>query len=288
MIFPVAAPGPLRFLLIFLAVCYVIFLGACAAFQRRMIYFPTRMPEASAVATAKARGFVAWRNAAGELIGWQSLEPPGEQVEGVIVLFHGNGGQALDRTHYLEALRAWDARVPLRLYLFEYPGYGPVPGTPSEQAILESATDAVVRLRAQHPDSRLILAGESLGSGVVAALAGSETAPADGVILITPFDTLAAVGQRGMPFVPVGLLLLDRYDSVRNLAAYTGRVAVIAAGQDRVIPPDHARRLFESLNPDAAKRWWLEPQAGHNSLDYTGAWWREALEFVIGDRSERF
>src|ERR1041385_6496051 len=70
--------------------------GGCA-FQRRLIYFPTKLGPDSAEKMADREGFLAWRNKAGEIIGWKlpANDPPSASV----LVVHGNAGCALDRVY---------------------------------------------------------------------------------------------------------------------------------------------------------------------------------------------
>jgi hypothetical protein len=114
--------------------------------------------------------------------------------------------------------------------------------------------------------------GESLGSGVAAAVAGEVSVKIDGVLLITPWDTLESVAKSKFIPLPVRLLLKDKYDSIKNLHSFKGKIAVVGAELDETIPIKHARNLFNSL-PGNAKRMW-----------YTNSsWWEEIIDFVSGN-----
>jgi pimeloyl-ACP methyl ester carboxylesterase len=164
--------------------------------------------------------------------------------------------------------------------LLEYRGYGVRPGKPGEEPFVADGVAA-----AREADRRwgqpVLLAGESLGAAVAAAVAAGAPELTAGLALITPWDSLADVARRHYRFVPV-CLLRDRYDSVANLRAYRGPVAVVVAADDDIIPPPHAERLFASLA--GTKRRWLLPGAGHNDWpDHPGReWWAEVTAFLVG------
>jgi hypothetical protein len=98
---------------------YLVFLLLIALNQRKLTYFPTRRPEAFLVEMAGQHGLVAWTNAAGQLMGWRS---PASKALRRIVIFHGNGGMALDRVDMVRSLRNLSAGGEWDVYLFEYPG----------------------------------------------------------------------------------------------------------------------------------------------------------------------
>ncbi len=83
------------------------------------------------------------------------------------------------------------------------------------------------------------------------------------------------------PWLPVGWLLRDRYDSVANLAGFAGRVAVLLAQEDRIVPAKYGQALFASLG--GSKRLWLLPGAEHNDwwLHTDEEWGKEILEFLL-------
>ena len=127
---------------------------------------------------------------------------------GTIVLFHGNGGTAVDRGFYLKPFMA----LGFRVILAEYPKYGGRPGKVGEKPFVAAGLETV-RLAYEQYKEPLYLVGESLGCGIVAAVAKQTLVPIAGIILITPWDTLASVAKSLFPFLPVKLVLTDKYDT---------------------------------------------------------------------------
>ena len=104
----------------------------------------------------------------------------------------------------------------------------------------------------------------------------------DGLILITPWDTLKSVAKDHFPWLPVGLFLRDKYDTVDNLKTFPGGIFVAGAELDDIIPIRHAERLFESL--PGRKKMVTIKKAGHNDWPdaVDRAWWREIMAFFDG------
>lgn len=204
-------------------------------------------------------------------------EPYGNPVLGTIIVFHGNAGTALDRAYYSRAL------VPLgyRVILAEYPGYGSRPGKHGERSFVRDGLELVDTVRERF-DGPLILIGESLGAGVVAALTFQRPDSIAGVAFITPWDSLARLAQRKFWFLPVGFLIKSKYDNIVNLSTYSGPKAVLLAASDRVIPPTHALSLFESLSEP--KQLWKFEEEGHNSWPAGPEedWWEEMINYLAG------
>lgn len=208
---------------------YCVVLIAYAAGQRKILYYPTHEPDDPSLPT--------WLRE-GRSIGCYR---PGADTRTVWLMLHGNAGQAKHRAY---ALRFFPENQPV--FILEYPGYGARPGSPSRESIDQAAQEAYLDLRARHPQARIGVVGESIGSGPACFL-GSLENPPDKVILVTPFENLAAVAQGHFPFLPARWLLLDRWDNVEALRHYRGTVEIFAARRDEVIPVRHAQALARAL-----------------------------------------
>lgn len=264
--------------IVFLGVAFLGTMGILTALQRQIIYFPTIAGEQALLQEAARLELQPWRDEGGELIGWHT-QNAGSGLRRLVV-FHGNAGLALNRNYYVHGFRSLEQHW--EVYLFEYPGYGARPGTPSEEAIKAAAERAMRLLLAQ--DSRpLYLLGESLGSGVASYLAAAFPDEVAGLLLVTPFSSLVDVAAHHYWFLPVGMLLDERYDSMASLSRYSGPVAFLLAGDDEVVPKELGRRLHDHYQ---GPRWLREiPGAGHNTLPmYPGeAWWREVADFLLAE-----
>lgn len=178
-------------------------------------------------------------------------------VRGTVLVYHGNAGTIDGR----EALAQVLAARGLRVVLAEYPGYGERAGKATLHNVLSGSLDAFVHARRRW-DGPLYLAGESLGAGIAAQVAGRHPHQVAGVLLFTPWDSLFKLANANFYGLPVGLALRHHFDSAAALRAYRGKIVIIAAGQDTLIAPAHARALAAAL-PGSI---YVElPGAGHNS-----------------------
>lgn len=259
-----------------LQMAVLVYGGLClvlAGCQRDLMYLPERLTEAEALRRAAREGLEAWRNGAGEIIGWR----PVREAEGgdVMLLFHGNAGNALHRGYFVQMFGS-----RMTVVLLEYPGYGSRKGRPSEADFVRAAGAALRQLRGERP-GRIFLGGESLGTGVACRLAGEHPDEVAGVFLATPFSRLVDVARHHYPYLPVGWFLRDRYESRRHLQAYAGPVAFLLAGRDEVVPEALGRRLHDAYS--GPKRLWVQPDRSHNTMDYApeSPWCREALDFLL-------
>lgn len=269
-------PGKSRWLVPLAVVTGVVLM--LAMLQRQLIYFPAREPLESLSAAAAARGLQVWRGEGGEYLGWRSGGQ--DRARNRMVVFHGNAGHALHRDYFAAGLEAlgdeWE------VYLFEYPGYGGREGSPSADAIKSAAEAALSGLLAT-PSPPVFLLGESLGSGVASHLAATFPTRVAGLLLVTPFTSLADVASRHYPFLPVRALLSERFDSLEALSHYRGPVAFLLAGKDEVVATELGQELHDSYDGPSWLR--IQANAGHNTLDYhpRAAWWGEMSRFLTGD-----
>jgi pimeloyl-ACP methyl ester carboxylesterase len=240
--------------------------------QQNMLYYPDlRLPSESELA---AKGLRFWPAGPAGYRGFTSAAEIGN-IKGTIIIFHGNAGTAADRDYYLSELGALGYRV----ILAEYPGYGRREGRLGEQSFVDDSRETL-RIAAEAYPGPIYLLGESLGCGVVAGVARDASLKIAGILLITPWNTLLAVAKDHFPHLPVGWFMKDRYDNADNLKSFRGKIAVVGAERDEVVPVRHARELF-ALLPGNNKMWIL-PGAGHNDwpLRMDTAKWREILDFL--------
>ena len=241
--------------------------------QNMFLYFPSsEFPSERMLASEKMK---LWQATASDYQGLISvLDTPAPN--GTIVLFHGNGGTAFDRGFYFEPLM----KLGFRVILAEYPKYGGRPGKVGEKPFVADGLETVNLAYKQYGEP-LYLLGESLGCGVAAAIAKQTSVPIAGIILITPWDTLAAVAKSLFPFLPVKLILTDKYDSVSNLQSFKAKISVVGAEHDEILPIKHAHNLYASL-PEGKKRMWVIKGAGHNDWPFHAdvSLFKEVTDFV--------
>jgi alpha-beta hydrolase superfamily lysophospholipase len=246
-----------------------------AALQRQLIYFPGKGHADELSGLASSIGLQAWHDENGMAIGWKSTGK--RHAHNRMLVFHGNAGYALDRHYFVTGLQAADDKWDV--FLFEYPGYGAREGTTSEANFQTTATQALETLLAA--DSRpVFILGESLGSGIASYLAASFPQQVAGLLLVTPFSSLVDVAAHHYPFLPVRILLQERYDSMEALSHYRGPVAFLLAGRDEVVTTELGQQLYNSYH---GPKWLhVEAHAGHNTLPYSPSenWWLEVSNFL--------
>lgn len=163
------------------------------------------------------------------------------------------------------------------IYLANYRGYGGSSGVPSESAILSDAVALYDFLANTHSD--MIAMGRSLGSGVAVHIASSR--PVDKLILITPYDSMVNVARHYYPFMPVGLLLKDRYDSLAKVEMVQIPTLILIAEHDEVIPRKNSMNLalaMSAVGTDVR----VIGGAGHNDIELSSQF-HEAISSFIAE-----
>jgi uncharacterized protein len=167
-----------------------------------------------------------------------------EQPRAVILFCHGNGGNVTDRAEDIAELHD---RVGTSVLVFDYRGYGRSEGRPSERGVLADARAARAWLarRAQIPEDRIVLMGESIGGAVAVDLACDG---ARGLVLENTFSSLPDVAAHHLRWLPVRWLMRTRFDSRAKIAAYHGPLLQSHAERDTIVPLRFGERLFEAAN----------------------------------------
>jgi fermentation-respiration switch protein FrsA (DUF1100 family) len=215
--------------------------GLVWGFQRALIYFPDDDPgPPSAWGLAGARP-VDLHTSDGLRLGAWWL-PAADPAAPAVLVANGNGGHRGLRAPLARAL----GEAGLSVLLFDYRGYGGNPGSPSEEGLARDVRAARAYLveDAGVPADRLVYFGESLGAAVVSELAVEH--PPAALVLRSPFTDLAAVGRAHYPFLPVGLLLRDRYRVAEHVAQVAAPVTVVYGGADSIVPPAQSRAVADA------------------------------------------
>lgn len=233
-------------------------LGAAWLMQDRLIYFPTQwLPPLDALVPGWEEVTLTTEDDL-ELGAWYRA-PEGEAP--VVIVFNGNAGNRGDRLRLGAAL----AERGLGVLLTDYRGYGGNPGRPSEAGLALDAGAARRIVEDLAPGRPVAYFGESLGAAVAVELALEY--PPDALVLRSPFASLDEVARHHYPFLPVGLLLRDRYPSIERIGAIEVPVLVIAGSADTIVPVEQSRNLFaRAANP---VRLLVLEGADHNDAELT-------------------
>ncbi|HET7613301.1 MAG TPA: alpha/beta hydrolase [Gemmatimonadaceae bacterium] len=274
-----ARPKPMSIAIVGLLVVFVglAVLHAVVYFvQDRLIFLPQPLDDAMRAAVHRAvpdAQEIELRTAdRNTLHGWYLPNGAPPRNAPALVYFGGNA-EEVSRL----ALEAGELRG-VSLILMNYRGYGRSTGRPSEQALFADALtiyDHVAKMPGVDA-RRIIVMGRSLGSGVATYLASRRRVSA--VVLVTPYDSMAAVGHTHYPFLLVGPLLKHPFDSVHRAPGIDSPMLAIIAGADTIIPPSHGQALVKAWRGPASSAFF--PAAGHNDIRLQPAYWPAIRDFI--------
>jgi len=225
---------------------YVSFCLALFFLQRNLIYFPQVKQNPMGLPTI-------------------TLKTDAGNVTAITKEFSGDraliyfGGNAEDVSQSLPLLS--QAFPDCAIYLLNYRGYGGSAGEPSEASIISDADRLFGIVHARH--RKVLLIGRSLGSGVAVQIASKHAV--EGLILVTPYDSVQALAAMHFKYVPVQMLLRDKFESWKYVPQIASPTLLIAAEHDEVIPREHTSNLFSHFTKGVAVLKTV-PGTGHNDI----------------------
>lgn len=237
--------------------------AALYAFQDRLIYFPDPAPPPPPAALGlQAVREIRLRTEDGlDLLGWRV---EGRTDAPVLLYLHGNGGSLSHRAPRVQRFQ----RLGWGALLVEWRGYAGNPGRPGEEAFLRDARAGLAALRAEDvPASRIVIWGESLGTGVAVRLSTEQPDAIAALILESPYTSLLDLARQHYPVLPAALLLRDRYDSLTRIGKVQAPILILQGGRDTLVPPAMGRALAQAA---IRAEVWEAPDAGHNEIGAAG------------------
>jgi uncharacterized protein len=244
----------LKAILVLAVAGYVIISAVMYVAQRRFMYFPEPGRVSPAAAGLAHVSEVIIPTPDGEkLIAWYGKARAGQPT---LLYLHGNGGSLAFRSgtmrKYLD-----DGRGMLML---AYRGYSGSTGSPSETANVADAKlayETLIKYGVKPED--IILYGESLGSGVAIQVAKEKKV--EGLILDAPYTSILELASAQFPWLPVGVLLKDRYESIKYIHDVHVPIFIMHGDADEVVPVEMGRRLFAAANEPKEMK--VIPGGGH-------------------------
>jgi fermentation-respiration switch protein FrsA (DUF1100 family) len=226
--------------------------------QRNLLYFPSRTYLTPRQATANpALKELPVTTADGvALKGWYA---PATTKPLTLVYFHGNG----DDLESAAPVAGIYIHAGYGVLIAEYRGYSGLPGAPTEAGLYDDARAYLKALIASGVDPRgIVLFGRSLGTGVAAQMAAEFAV--GGMILLSPYRSIPEVAKVNFWFLPVDLLMKDRFETARKIGSIRVPLLIANGGRDGVIPPSQGRDLFALANEP--KEFFFAPEADHNDM----------------------
>jgi fermentation-respiration switch protein FrsA (DUF1100 family) len=196
------------------------------------------------------------------VVAWHA---PAKRDKPTILYFHGNGANAANRSPKIKKIRENGFGV----FYLNNRGYGGSGGSPTEENNVADAIAAHDHLTDLGVSAdRIVAYGESLGSGQAVRLAAKRSVSA--VVLEAPLTSTVEVARQTYFWLPLSLLIADKYNNERNIRSVTAPVLILHGKQDEVIPVEMGRRVYRAANEP--KRIELFAQGAHEDLFEHGAW----------------
>jgi len=239
--------------------------------QSSLVYFPSKkILKTPADVFLKYRD-ISFQTANGlQLQGWMVGE---ESARNVLMFFHGNGGNISYNLNHLVILD----RLGMKIFIFDYRGYGKSGGSPSEEGTYFDAEAAWKYLTKTEtiPPERIIFFGHSIGGAIAANLASKVKPRA--LILESTFTSIPELGKSLYPFFPVKSFCRFKYDTKSLLPQIKVPVLVIHSSYDELVPYRQGRELFQVANEP---KQFLKIYGTHNDgfMNYTEG-------YIVGLRS---
>ena len=241
---------------------YLLILVLLFAFQRSLLYLPSRgalepgdygVPEMDRVEVRTQDGL--------RLEAWYHKSDNRKQT---ILYLHGNGGHIGHRSqkikHYL--------KNGYGVLLLSYRGYGSNSGNPTEKNLYKDGRAALDFLKERDISlSETVIYGESLGTGVAIELA--QNIKINCLLLEAAFPSMSQVAGHHYFYVPTSILLKDRFESLNKIEKVISPIYFVHGEKDRIVPWKYGNLLYQAA-PEP-KELLLLPNAGHNDLYEFGA-----------------
>ena len=223
---------------------YVLLVIALFFFQRSLLYHPsinnyledhlakepTEIEKVNIITTDKI-----------SLTGWFYVNK--NKGNKTILFLHGNAGSLQNRTYKLNHFKD----LNLNFLIIAWRGFSGNKGQPNERGLYEDAKSALSWLKEKGIEEKdIILYGESLGTSVAIEVAQDKNY--GGVILESPFTSMANMGKKYYPFLPVKFLLKDKFESYKKINKIRIPVFIIHGKVDKIVPYAMGKKMYQLAN----------------------------------------
>lgn len=245
----------LKYIAKMIAVFYLFLVVFIFIFQRKMQYFPYGKIDDGFYKQCCSKEILTTQDSL-KILSYYKKPEAGKKI---ILYFHGNAGNLSSRSHRIEAF----VKQGFGAFIVAYRGYPGSQGKPSQQGLMLDAKAALAFLLDQGYDYKdIILFGESLGSGVAMQMASQNDYAA--MILDSPFSSVTSVAKSVYWYLPVGLLLKDRFESIKLAPNISTPTLIVHGDDDQVVPIAEGKKLFQAIRSE--KEFVTVAGAGHVSV----------------------
>jgi len=228
-------------ILLFFILIYFFIIIFTYFFQRSLLYHPTENNYSEDKILVSIEKVSIKTNDNLELLAWYKNNNLSKYK--TVLFLHGNAGTLENRIHKINHFE----KINVNFLLVAWRGFSGNKGKPTEKGLYEDARSAVKWLEEKGiKKNNIILYGESLGTGVVTEIAQNENFA--GVILESPFTSMIDAGKDKYPFLPVKILLKDKYESDKKIKNIKSPVLIMHGKVDKIVPFHMGQTMYELAN----------------------------------------
>ena len=231
---------PIIILLIFILI-YLFILISTYLFQRNLLYHPTENNYSGDQLLVSVEKIKIKTKDNIELLSWYHNKNNNDYK--TILFLHGNAGTLENRIHKINHFKDMN----INFLLVAWRGFSGNKGKPTEKNLYEDARSAVQWLESKGiKKNNIIIYGESLGTGVATEIAQNKNFA--GIILESPFTSMIDAGRDKYPYLPVRLLLKDKYESNKKLRNINSPILIMHGKVDNIVPFHMGKKMYELAN----------------------------------------
>lgn len=254
---------------------FMTLLSACGI-EQRMIFYPSAAIETTPGQIGLEFEDISFATRDGvRLNGWFVPHP---DARSTLIWFHGNAGNI---SHRVENIKLLHDLVKVNIFIFDYRGYGRSEGRPSEEGTYldgEAAIELIRKKIGADAEKKIVLFGRSLGAAIAAEMATRFAS--QGLILESPFISIAEMARVVFPLLPIGPFLQAHYDVREKIRKLKVPLLVLHGERDEIVPFEHGKAVFDAA--PGPKKFFVIAGAGHNDTYAIGGatYFRELKQFI--------
>ena len=228
-------------ILLIFVIIYFFILVSTYIFQRSLLYHPTENNYSGDTLTVLIEEVKIKTQDNIELLSWYHKKNLNDYK--TILFLHGNAGSLENRIHKINHFK--DMNV--NFLLVSWRGFSGNRGKPTEKGLYEDARSALRWLKTKGVnENNIIIYGESLGTGVATEI--SQNKNFAGIILESPFTSMVDAGKDKYPYLPVRLLLKDKYENDKKIKNIKSSVLIMHGKIDNIVPFHMGQKMYKLAN----------------------------------------
>ena len=227
-------------LLIFVLIYFFVLISTYI-FQRNLLYHPTENNYSGDQILVSVEKIKIKTQDDIELISW--FHNKNLKNYKTILFLHGNAGSLENRIHKINHFQSMN----INFLIIAWRGFSGNEGKPTEKGLYEDAESAIKWLKSKGiKENNIIIYGESLGTGVATEIAQKKNFA--GIILESPFTSMIDAGKDKYPYLPVRLLLKDKYESDKKIKNINSPILIMHGKVDNIVPFHMGKKMYELAN----------------------------------------